>query len=312
MYKFIDLFCGIGGFRIALEGKGMECVFSSDIDKDVQETYAKNFGERPYGDLNEISEKKIPKHDILCAGFPCQPFSISGKQLGLKGSNGRLFYEIIRIAQYHKPYVLLLENVKNIINIDNGSVIKTIDIKLDEIGYKVYRHILNSSFFGIPQSRERVYFVCLRKDYDNDLKFKYLPPKETFARVYLDDILEEKVDDSLYIKRDDIVIDGNKEIERNLRPLRIGYVNKGGQGERIYSPLGHAVTLSAFGGGVGARTGLYLINNRIRRLSINECKSLMGFPKNHHVIEGIKGYQQLGNAVIPKMISNIYDSIGIS
>lgn len=104
--------------------------------------------------------------------------------MGLKGSNGRLFYEIIRIAQYHKPYVLLLENVKNIINIDNGSVIKTIDIKLDEIGYKVYRHILNSSFFGIPQSRERVYFVCLRKDYDNDLKCKYLPPKETFAKVY--------------------------------------------------------------------------------------------------------------------------------
>lgn len=127
MYKFIDLFCGIGGFRIALEEKGMECVFSSDIDKDVQETYKRNFGEKPMGDISEISERKIPKHDILCAGFPCQPFSISGKQNGLHDINGKLFYEIIRIAQYHKPLILLLENVKNIMNNKNAYIGKNIE-----------------------------------------------------------------------------------------------------------------------------------------------------------------------------------------
>lgn len=311
MYKFIDLFCGIGGFRVALEEKGMECVFSSDIDKDVQKAYNKNFGEVPFGDLTAISEKEIPKHHILCAGFPCQPFSISGNRGGLKDNNGRLFYEIIRISQYHRPYILLLENVKNIINIDNGTVIKTIDAKLDEIGYKVYRHILNASLFGIPQSRERVYFVCLRKDLVNDLKFEYVPPQETFKKIYLENILENQVNDNLYIERADIVIDSNKENIRELKPVRVGYVNKGGQGERIYSPLGHAITLSAFGGGIGARTGLYLINDRIRKLSINECKSLMGFSNDHYVQDGSRGYQQLGNAVIPRMISYIYDSIKI-
>lgn len=310
MYKFIDLFCGIGGFRVALEEKGLECVFSCDIDKYIQGSYKKNFGEKPSGNITEISEKKIPKHDILCAGFPCQSFSISGKQDGFTVKNGRLFYEIIRIAQYHKPLVLMLENVKNLLSIENEEVIKTIETKLDEIGYKVQKHLLNASLFGIPQARERVYFVCLRKDISGNIKLKYSPPKETNKQIFLENILEENVDKGLFTDRSDIVIE--KEIEnRELKPLRVGYLNKGGQGERIYSPLGHAVTISAFGGGVGARTGLYFINDRIRRLSINECKTLMGFSKDHFVADGLKGYQQLGNAVIPKMIGNIYDSIRV-
>jgi len=310
MYTFIDLFCGIGGFRTALEEKGLECVFSCDIDKDVQEAYYKNFGERPAGDITEVSERKIPKHDILCAGFPCQPFSISGKQDGMTVENGRLFYEIIRIAQYHKPLILLLENVRNILSIGDGAVLKTIEVKLDEIGYKMQKHILNASLFGVPQARERVYFVCIRKDIAGDIKLKYSPPKETNKKIYLEDILEKNVDKSLFTNRDDIVIE--KQItERDLKPLRVGYLNKGGQGERIYSPLGHAITLSAFGGGVGARTGLYYTDDGIRRLSINECKALMGFDQSHYVAEGMKGYQQLGNAVIPKMIGNVYDSIKV-
>ena len=311
MYKFIDLFCGIGGFRKALEEKGLECVFSSDIDRDVQEAYKRNYGDKPYGDITEIPESKIPKHDILCAGFPCQSFSISGKRLGIADNNGRLFYEIIRIAQYHQPYILLLENVKNILNINDGKVIKTIDQKLDEIGYKVHRHILNASLFGVPQARERVYFVCLRKDFSSEYKFKYTKPKESYKRVFLDDILEKEVEKNLYINRDDIILD-TALVERQLKPIRIGQVNKGSQGERIYSPRGHSITLSAFGGGIGARTGLYYIDDKVRRLSIRECKSLMGLPQDHYVAAGLKGYQQLGNSVIPQMISNVYESIRIS
>jgi len=154
MYTFIDLFAGIGGFRTALEQRGMKCVFSSEIDEKAKEAYFNNFGETPHGDITEIPEKKIPPHDILCAGFPCQSFSISGSSKGFDDDRGRLFYEIVRIAQYHQPHVLLLENVKNILTIDNGNVIKTIENKLDEIGYTINKHVLNASYFGIPQSRE--------------------------------------------------------------------------------------------------------------------------------------------------------------
>ena len=298
MYKFIDLFSGLGGFRIALERKGMECVFASDIDERVNLAYKKNFGDMPSGDITEISEKKIPKHDILCAGFPCQSFSISGKMKGLNDNRGRLFYEIIRIVQYHQPYVLLLENVKNILTVDNGQVIKTIEVKLDEIGYRLYKHVLNSSYFGIPQSRERVYFVGLRKD----TGISSSPPRETRKEIYLEDVLDKEVDDSLFINRTDITIE-RENVEHALKPIRLGIVNKGGQGERIYSIKGHATTLSAYGGGVGARTGLYLVDKRVRKLSISECKKIMGFPVTFYVSEGLRGYQQLDNAVIPAMIA---------
>jgi|TARA_R100000049_G_C1930984_1_gene74962 DNA (cytosine-5)-methyltransferase 1 len=308
MYKFIDLFSGIGGFRIALERKGMECVFASDIDEKANQAYKQNFGDKPYGDITEIPEKRIPKHDILCAGFPCQSFSISGEMKGLDDNRGRLFYEIVRIAQYHQPYVLLLENVKNILTVDNGQVIKTIETKLDEIGYRLHKHVLNSSYFGIPQSRERVYFVGLRKDIGPDAKLSYSSPRETRNKIYLEDMIDHGADKSLFIKRDDVVID-YKHREHELKPIRIGVVNKGGQGERIYSIKGHAVTLSAYGGGVGARTGLYLVDEGVRKLSIDECKKLMGFPTTYYVSEGVRGFQQLGNAVIPAMIGYVYDQV---
>lgn len=308
MYTFIDLFSGVGGFRHAMEKRGMECVFSSDIDAKANEAYYANFKEKPKGDITEISEKKIPKHDILCAGFPCQSFSISGAQKGLDDNRGRLFYDIVRIADYHKPYILLLENVKNILTVDNGNVIKTIETKLDEIGYTVQKHVLNASYFGIPQSRERVYFVALRKEQKSDVKLSYHPPKQTMKKIYLDDILEKDVDKSLFTNRKDIKIDGRTS-KHELNPIRIGELGKGRQGERIYSQSGHAITLSAYGGGVGATTGLYLVGDRVRRLSINECKKLMGFPENWKVSEGMQGYQQLGNAVIPTMVGYVYDSI---
>jgi DNA (cytosine-5)-methyltransferase 1 len=311
MYKFIDLFSGLGGFRIALERKGMECVFASDNDETVNLAYKKNFGDMPSGDITEIPEKKMPKHDILCAGFPCQSFSISGEKKGLDDRRGRLFYEIVRIAQYHQPYVLLLENVKNILTVDKGEVIKTIEAKLDEIGYRLYRHVLNSSYFGIPQSRERVYFVGLRRDIGIDSKLSYSPPRETRKEIYLEDMLDREVDDSLFIDRDDITIE-RENGEHALKPIRLGIVNKGGQGERIYSIKGHATTLSAYGGGIGARTGLYLVDDRVRKLSISECKKIMGFPVTFHVSDGVRGFQQLGNAVIPAMIGYVYDSIRLN
>lgn len=306
MNSFIDLFCGIGGFRVALQKKGLKCVFSSDVDKYVQDAYEENFGDRPEGDITKISATKIPKHDILCAGFPCQSFSISGDMQGLKDNRGRLFYEIVRIAEHHKPKILLLENVKNILTVGNDkSVIKTIKKELDRIGYHLHISILNSSLYGIPQKRERVYFIGLRK---SKFKASYFPPAHTNEQIYLKDILENDIDKSFFITRDDIDIK-TRVSENKLKPIRVGTVNKGGQGERIYSINGHSITLSAYGGGVGARTGLYLVDDGVRKLTKNECKKLMSFDATHYVSDGIQGYQQIGNAVMPAMIEQVYDSI---
>jgi DNA (cytosine-5)-methyltransferase 1 len=223
-----------------------------------------------------------------------------------------LFYEIQRIAEYHKPNVLLLENVKNILTIDGGNVIKTIGQKLSEIGYDLHKYVLNASYFGVPQARERVYFVALKKDMKSNKKqdLNCVPPKETRKSVFLKDILEKKVDNSFIVNRSDIRITKKEnELEYKLKPIRVGILNKGGQGERIYSPKGHAITQSAYGGGVGARTGLYNTEQGIRRLTLDECKKVMGFSVKHKVSEGIQGYQQLGNAVIPDMIGYVYDNI---
>jgi len=309
MNTFIDLFCGVGGFRLALQSQGLKCVFSSEIDHIASQVYESNFGERPSGDITKISEKDIPPHDLLCAGFPCQSFSISGKMGGLTDTRGQLFFDIIRIAKYHKPSVMLLENVKNILQIDDGMVLKAIEKSIYETGYHLHILKLNSSFFGIPQSRERVYFVAIRKDASH---IRFTPPTENRKKIYLQDILDNDFDDESIILRDDIRIDiDEKHILHNLKPIRIGTVNKGGQGERIYSPKGHAITQSAFGGGIGAKTGLYNTPQGIRRLSINECKKVMGFPVAHKVSVGTQGYQQLGNAVIPQMIEYIYQGIEI-
>ena len=308
MYKFIDLFCGIGGFRVALEERNMECVFSCDIDTYAQEAYRRNFGETPRGDITAISEKKIPKHDILCAGFPCQPFSISGSRGGISDVRGRLFYEIVRIAAYHQPSVLLLENVKNILTMDKGKVVQTIENKLSEIGYTLQKYVLNSSHFGVPQSRERVYFVGVRKDIGAE--GMTIAPQKTLEEIFLEDILEESVDKKFIVKRTDVVLKEDwQDASRQLKPIRIGSLNKGGQGERIYSPKGHAITLSAYGGGVGARTGLYMTSQGLRRLTITEGKRAMGFSDSHVVSDGTQGYQQLGNAVIPNMIGYVWDSL---
>jgi DNA (cytosine-5)-methyltransferase 1 len=157
--------------------------------------------------------------------------------------------------------------------------------------------------------------VALKKEIksSNIHAIDYQPPEETKQKVYLEDILEKSVDNNMIIKRDDITISKKEnEIDYTLKPVRVGVLNKGGQGERIYSPKGHAITQSAYGGGVGARTGLYNTPQGVRRLTINECKRVMGFPVDYKVSNGIQGYKQLGNAVIPDMISYVYENIKAS
>ena len=301
MKTFIDLFCGIGGFRVALERKGLKCVFSSDIDEKARTVYSMNFGEMPHGDITKISEESIPSHDILCAGFPCQSFSAAGNQGGLSDGRGALFYEIIRIAKHHQPKVLLMENVRNILSIDDGDVWKTIRKEIRDIGYEFHAFSLNSSAYGYPQKRERIYIICILNDSGIELKFWNLQP--TYKKCYFEDILEENCQDRT-IERPDIVIEDKKDTEYTLYPRCIGYFGKARQGERIYSIKGHSVCLLASGG-----CGYFLIDGKVRRASLLECKRLMGFPDNHFINKGNQGYKQIGNAVMPPMIEVVYDKI---
>ena len=308
MNRFIDLFSGIGGFHVALRKQGLDCVFASEIDSDASAVYQENFGHTPAGDICQVPTDRIPEHDILCAGFPCQPFSRSGKGMGLADDRGRLYYEIVRIAKHHKPKLMLLENVKAILTIDGGNVRNEIYQTLEKIGYRVEHSALNASHFGVPQKRERVYFVAIRKD----VPLRFTQPEKTMHPKYIKDVLlpDSRTKD-LVVSRNDIKFDKPREQEPALRPIRIGLLNKGGQGERIYSDQGHAVTLSANGGGAGHRTGLYLVNNKVRRLHLDEAKQVMGFDRNHIVSPGLQGYKQLGNAVIPSMITQIHKNVHV-
>jgi DNA (cytosine-5)-methyltransferase 1 len=306
-FKFIDLFCGIGGFRFALEEHGGECVFSSDNDPHAQESYELNFGEKPFGDVTALDALDAPPHDVLCAGFPCQPFSISGKQLGFEDARGTLLYHVLRIAKYHQPKILFLENVKNYGGHDGGRTLATTIQMLDSLGYDCHHAILNASRYGVPQKRERIYFVCFRKDLGLT-EFSF--PEPTDEDVAIEDILLPLGDprlEGLFIHRRDTALSTDLPTERKLRPLRIGTISKGGQGERIYSVKGHAVTLSAFGGGVGAKTGMYLVDGVPRRLHPEECRRVMSFPEGFklHPKRNIC-YKQFGNSVAVKMIHLIF------
>lgn len=171
-FKFIDLFCGIGGFHQAMKSLGGECVFASDIDKHCQKTYEKNYGLRPIGDITKIDEKDIPDFDVLCGGFPCQAFSVAGKRLGFDDpTKGTLFFDIVRIMKYHRPKYALLENVKNLTDHDNGNTWKVIYETLTGIGYTVPEEpvIFSPHYLGIPQLRERVFIMCVRKDIEQEI-----------------------------------------------------------------------------------------------------------------------------------------------
>jgi DNA (cytosine-5)-methyltransferase 1 len=310
MFRFIDLFAGIGGFHLALNSYGAECVFASEWDKKCREIYYLNHGILPAGDITQIAEEYIPSHDILCAGFPCQAFSISGKQLGFEDTRGTLFFDVARIAKYHQPKVLILENVKNLINHDNGNSLKVILSTLDDIGYNVFYKLLNSSYFGVPQKRERVYFVAFRKD----LSIKTFEfPKPEYNPTKLIDICLPDIETEEYIfHRDDIKLKDNINLTSDYpqKPVRIGEINKGSQGERIYHQNGHSITLSANGGGGGAKTGIYQINNKIRKLAPRECARLMGFPDSF-IISNTKNvaWKQFGNSVVIPVVKDIFKEI---
>lgn len=191
-FKFIDLFCGIGGFHQAMVALGGECVFASDIDADCRKTYQANYGIEPAGDITKVEAKDIPAHDVLCGGFPCQAFSKAGKRLGFEDeTKGTLFFDICRILEYHKPKYALLENVRNLASHDHGNTWRVIHDKLEELGYNLLPEpvIFSPHYVGVPQHRERVYIMCVRKDIGEIRPFDFY--KKKLPTCSIENILQD-------------------------------------------------------------------------------------------------------------------------
>jgi len=198
-FKFIDLFAGIGGFHQAMESLGGECVFASDIDVYAADTYKKNYGIDALCDITKVDEKDIPAHDVLCAGFPCQAFSTAGHKKGFSDTRGTLFFEIERILRYHNTKYILLENVKHLLTHDNGNTYNVIYSTLKELGYVLTKEpiVLSPHYFGVPQNRERLYILGIKKEYlDEDVDFLNIniPDKKNLPTTSIYDILDEKIE----------------------------------------------------------------------------------------------------------------------
>ena len=295
---FIDLFAGIGGFRLGLEKLGCKCVFTVEWDKFAQETHFNNFKAIPMGDITKIST--FPAHDILCAGFPCQSFSISGKQAGFSDIRGTMFFEIIRVIKQTKPSYVFLENVRNLVKHDNGKTFAVIKESLESLGYYVSHKVYSGVDFNVPQDRKRVFIVASLKP---GFEFPSVPCHK--SRVYVKHILG-KVNKYIALKP---VYVKKPKLYTN-KPIKLGIVGKGGQGERIYSIDGVGITLSAYGGGIGAKTGLYKVNNKIRKLTPRECARLSGYPNSFKIHpNNNQALKQFGNTVIPTIVSAIGEAI---
>lgn len=309
-YTFIDLFAGIGGFHLGLGSLGAKCVLACEIDENARTTYLNNFPNTlMVNDIKKLDAHFIPNYDILCAGFPCQPFSISGRRKGFEDDRGNLFFEIIRILKTTKPKVVFLENVKNLLKHDKQRTFKVIKEELEKVGYTLFYKVLDSAYFLAATSRQRLYIVAFRKDLD--VKNFDFPAYDYKNPVVIKDILiEDKETKKLFIDKNkhNLTLNQEKKDDKNnpFKPLRVGYTNTARQGERIYSINHVGVTLLSQGGGLFAKTGGYLINNEIRRLSVRECARMMGFGDEFKIPtnKGI-GYKQFGNAVVVNVISKI-------
>lgn len=302
-YRFVDLFSGIGAFHQAFSGDKYECVMASDIDAHCRKTYFDNYGIMPEGNIKEIEAVNVPDHDILTAGFPCQPFSISGIQKGFEDNRGDLFFDVIRIAKVKKPKLILLENVKNLVGHDNGH---TLDVMLDELrnlGYIVNYKVLSAIDFGLPQKRERLFIVASTKE------FAFTDKK--YEKKYLKDIVDYSVSGLPNEKLVNLQYNEKSKVNSiSDKPLKIGQIKKGGQGDRIYSVNGPAITLSASSGGTGSKTGLYQVGENIRKLTLDECKAVQGFPQKFKCTSSdTQSYKQFGNSIPVNVIKYLVECI---
>ena len=294
-FNFIDLFAGIGGIRIPFEQSGGTCVFSSEWDKHARQTYTHNFGEIPAGDITKISEADIPDHDILLAGFPCQPFSIIGDKPGFEDTRGTLFFDIARILKQKQPSAFLLENVKQLLTHDKGQTFAIIQEQLSQLGYTIYHKVLNALDFGLPQKRERIFIV----GFCEPIAFEF--PKPIGVYKPLSEVLEsgEAVEQSLFASAR---IQTSRREKCKGTPFfpSIWHENKGGN----ISVLPFSCALRA-----GASYN-YLLVNGARRLSGREMLRLQGFPEDFEIIGNMMQIRkQTGNSVAIPVVHAIAEKM---
>lgn len=304
-FTFIDLFAGIGGMRLAFEAAGGQCVFSSEYDKYSQKTYYANFGETPSGDITEIDENEIPNHDILVAGFPCQPFSIAGvskknslnMQHGfLDKTQGTLFFDIVRILSAKRPKAFLLENVKNLTSHDKGRTFEIITETLDKLGYQIYYKVLDGKHY-VPQHRERILIVGFdRNIYGDEQIFEFPDMPDTPHQ--LKDILLSKVDDKYTL---------SDRLWKYLQDYAEKHRKKGnGFGYGLANPEGITRTLSARYYKDGSEILIPQKNKNPRRLIPRECAKLQGYPDNFKiVVSDTQAYRQFGNSVVVPLMTTV-------
>lgn len=299
-FKFIDLFSGIGGTRLALEAAGGKCVFASEIDPNAVKTYFANFGDIPSGDVSAIDPKTIPPFDVLCAGFPCQPFSSIGKREGfMHATQGTMFHEILRIVQARGPKVLLLENVSGLVTHDRGRTLNTIVSALEETGYRVQYRVLDAAFYGVPQRRNRIYIVAMRKDLFSEF-FAFQWPTPTEKPKTLAGIIESGV--------------AGYEISKHLQKSYIHKIKDGRPQiiNRRNERTSVAATLVASYHKIQRLTGTFVADGPtgLRLLTVGECKALMGFPQGFVIpVSRTQAYRQLGNSVAVPLVAQIAKAI---
>lgn len=324
-FTFIDLFAGVGGFRIAMQNLGGHCVFSSEIDKFAQKSYALNFGETPFGDITKVETSEIPHHDILCGGFPCQSFSIAGKRKGFRDeTRGTLFFDVARIIEAKQPKAIFLENVKGLTNHNKGKTLQTILHTLrEDLGYFVPSpQIINAKNFGVPQNRERIFIVGFKNKAEMD-RFNYPKPYDS-KRCFSDIREKNEVSVKYYL---------SNQYKKTLIEHKERHKKKGnGFGFEIIPDNGCANAIVV--GGMGKERNI-VIDKRLtnftpvtkikggvnlqgwRRMTPREWARLQGFPDSFKIgVSDAQAYKQFGNSVavpaIQATAQNIVTALGAS
>lgn len=303
-FTFIDLFAGIGGFRMAFQNLGGKCVFTSEWDKFSQKTYEANFGEVPFGDITQIPEYRIPDHDVLLAGFPCQPFSIAGvskknslgREHGFKDkTQGTLFFDIVRILDHKRPKAFMLENVKNLVSHDKGKTFKIIKGTLEELGYSIHTQVMDGKHF-VPQHRERIFIVGFDKNRFEEDNFEF--PELPVADHVMEDILNKEVPDKYTL---------TDKLWEYLQNYARKHREKGnGFGFGLVDFDGISRTISARYYKDGSEILIPQEEKNPRRLTPRECARLQGYPENFVIpVSDTQSYRQFGNSVVMPLVQSI-------
>jgi DNA (cytosine-5)-methyltransferase 1 len=300
MIRFIDLFAGIGGFRLAFESLGADCVFSAEIDKHACATYEKNFQENPYCDVATLDANTIPDFDILCAGFPCQPFSLAGHRKGFQDTRGTLFFDIQRILETKQPQAFILENVKGLVNHDKGKTLQVILETLEKkLKYKVFHKVLNSKDYGVPQNRERIYIIGF-KDHNADFTFP-LPIDEKVDLSSIIDTNLENTNISDLAKQNILThLKQHKKYEEiKEKEFLLAYEIRKSRCTFRFDDISPCLTAKMGTGG----NNVPIFVQEMRKFTTRECLRIQGFPENFKIAPNTaQSYKQIGNSVSVPLI----------